>query len=87
MSDGRDFLARIIGALNEASIPHMVAGSFASTHHGVPRTTQDIDVIIDPTTAALEKFVANLKPEYSSSQVRDHPDPRPVSGAPGATVW
>ena len=74
MSDGRDFLARIIGALNEASIPHMVAGSFASTHHGVPRTTQDIDVIIDPTTAALEKFVANLKPEayyVSADAARD----------------
>jgi hypothetical protein len=48
VSDGGDFLGRIVAALNEARIAHMVAGSFASTHHGLPRTTQDIDRVIEP---------------------------------------
>lgn len=30
----------------------MIAGSFASTAHGLPRTTQDLDLVIDPPTAA-----------------------------------
>ena len=60
MSEGGDFLARIVGALEQAQIPHMVAGSFASTHHGVPRTTHDIDLVIDPTIEALRAFVASL---------------------------
>jgi hypothetical protein len=63
MSDGGAFLARIVAALNDAGIPHMVAGSFASTHHGVPRTTQDIDLVIEPTDAALRALVAGLSPQ------------------------
>ncbi|MEO7332170.1 MAG: hypothetical protein ABI193_26575 [Minicystis sp.] len=62
MSDAGDFLARIVGALNEARIPHMVAGSVASTHHGVPRTTQDIDLVIEASGLALKAFVTSLSP-------------------------
>jgi hypothetical protein len=63
VSGAGDFLARIVGALNRAQIPHMVAGSFASTHHGVPRTTQDIDLVIEPTGASLKAFVVSLPPQ------------------------
>ncbi len=39
----------------------MVAGSFASAVHGLPRTTQDIDIVIDPTSlAALEQLVRSM---------------------------
>jgi hypothetical protein len=37
------FLDRIVALLDTASIPYMVCGSFASTYHGVPRATQDLD--------------------------------------------
>lgn len=33
-------LQTIVAALEAARIPHMVVGSFASTAHGVPRTTR-----------------------------------------------
>ncbi len=50
-------LGRVAGLLEAAGIPFMVAGSFASTAHGLPRSTQDLDVVIDPpnetTLAAL----------------------------------
>ena len=48
-------LAHIVAALDAAGIPHMVAGSFASTFHGDPRTTQDIDLVIDPTRDTLDR--------------------------------
>jgi hypothetical protein len=38
----------------------MIAGSFASTYHGVPRSTQDIDIVIDPTRTGMSAFVASL---------------------------
>jgi len=41
----------------------MVAGSFASTFHGVARATQDLDLVIDPTTAALDTLLASLDPD------------------------
>lgn len=60
---GSDFLARLVALLGGAEIPHMVAGSFASTFHGVSRATQDIDLVIDPAGAALETFLASLDPD------------------------
>ncbi len=38
----------------------MVAGSFASTYHGEPRMTHDIDLVIDPSAPALLDFVERL---------------------------
>jgi hypothetical protein len=58
-----ELLAEIVRGLDAAGIPHMVAGSIASTHHGEPRSTQDIDLVIDPTEASLEAFVAGLDRE------------------------
>lgn len=41
----------------------MVAGSFASSLHGLARTTMDIDLVVDPTSQALDHFVRGLEPE------------------------
>lgn len=43
-----ELLDRVGKLLDASGIPFMVAGSFASTAHGMPRTTQDLDVVIDP---------------------------------------
>jgi hypothetical protein len=53
-------LAEIVRDLDAAGIPHMVAGSVASTLHGEPRTTQDVDMVIDPRGGDLQAFAANL---------------------------
>jgi len=58
-----ELLAEIVRTLDAAEIPHMIAGSLASTHHGEPRSTQDIDLVIDPSAAALAEFVAALDSE------------------------
>jgi hypothetical protein len=55
-------LAQVARELDRAGIDFMVAGSFASTFHGDPRTTQDIDLVIDPDRAALDRFVGQLDP-------------------------
>jgi hypothetical protein len=41
-------------------IPYMIVGSFASMVHGDPRTTQDLDIVIDPQPAALEHLLAHI---------------------------
>ena len=52
-----DLLRDLVTALEGAEVPYMLVGSFASTSHGAPRATQDIDVVIDPTPAALDRFL------------------------------
>lgn len=54
-------LHAVITALNDAGVPHMVVGSFASTVHGAERSTQDIDILIDPTPESLEAFTSSLQ--------------------------
>lgn len=58
-------LGDIVHRLDRAGVPHMVAGSVASTYHSDPRTTQDIDIVIDPTPEQLRVFVTGLEqPRY-----------------------
>lgn len=60
-----EFLARLAAKLAAAGVPHMVVGSFASSFHGVPRSSQDLDLVIDPQPESLRRFLADLPPsEY-----------------------
>ncbi len=61
MSGAETFLARVVTALETSGIPYMLAGSFASSHHGAPRATQDIDIVVDPTFDSLDQFLDGLK--------------------------
>jgi hypothetical protein len=51
---------RITAALDQAGIPYMLTGSFASAYYGAPRSTQDIDLVIEATPAQLRAFVQSL---------------------------
>jgi hypothetical protein len=60
MTSQGEILARIVRHLDALGISHMVVGSLASSYHGEPRTTQDIDIVIDPTPDALDRLVEAL---------------------------
>jgi hypothetical protein len=51
---------RITTALDRSDIGYMLSGSFASAHYGVPRSTQDIDLVIEATPEKLAVFVESL---------------------------
>ena len=55
-----EFLRRVADALDEAGIPFMVVGSLASELHGMPRATQDVDIVIDPSADQLDGFLRSL---------------------------
>jgi hypothetical protein len=66
----RDPLEAIVAELDRAAIDYMLAGSFASSLHGSPRTTHDIDIVIAPTRDQLDRFVRELDPElYYVSEI------------------
>ena len=60
MSGARETIGRITAALDSAGARYMIVGSFASTAHGEPRTTQDIDIVVDASPSELDRFVASL---------------------------
>lgn len=55
-----ELLAAALTHLERAAIPYMVTGSVASTYHGEARATRDLDIVIDPSPAALDRLVADL---------------------------
>lgn len=55
-----DVFERITSALNRASIAYMVCGSSASTYYGMPRSTRDIDIIIEANPSQLRILAENL---------------------------
>ena len=56
----QDVFRRIVEALDQAGIPYMLTGSFASSYHGTPRATQDIDIVIAPSPDQLQALVRFL---------------------------
>jgi hypothetical protein len=56
-------LVRLVAALENAEIPYMLTGSYASSLHSIPRATRDIDIIIFPNRDQLTRFVQSLPPD------------------------
>ncbi len=50
--------------LERLGISYLIGGSFASSIHGEPRSTNDIDVVADIRAEHVPSFVALLGPEY-----------------------
>ena len=46
-------LSRLVPALERAQMVYMLTGSVASSAHGTPRSTRDIDIVIAPTRSQL----------------------------------
>jgi hypothetical protein len=64
MNGQKDFLKRLVDALNNAGIPYMLSGSVSSSFHGQPRATNDVDIVIAPTETQLYSFLQSLGKDY-----------------------
>jgi hypothetical protein len=57
----KEFLKDIVSSLEQAGISYMVSGSISSTFYGRPRSTQDIDIIIEAKIENLQELVKILQ--------------------------
>jgi len=57
-------VARIARVFKSLGIPYVVGGSFASSIYGVPRTTQDVDIVADLRDEHIDRLVRELKEEF-----------------------
>lgn len=83
-------LASLAAIFARTGVPYMVAGSFASTLHGEPRTTHDLDLVIDPSAEALLALVAALEAEgyyVDAATARDALVRRAMFNAIASTGW
>jgi hypothetical protein len=54
-------LAATIAQLERAGVPYMITGSVASSYHGEPRATRDLDIVIDPGPAGISRLAGELE--------------------------
>jgi hypothetical protein len=63
-----EFLLQIAGYLETAGIAFMLAGSHSSGVHSYPRTTNDVDLVIEATAEQLDRFLALLGDRYYTNR-------------------
>jgi hypothetical protein len=64
-----EVFGKLRAALESAGVPYFVTGSFVSSAHGIPRSTNDIDILIAPTRNQLSVLMDQLSdPEYYSDR-------------------
>ena len=58
-------------ALNRAGIPYIYVGSFSSNQYGIPRSTKDIDIVVEMPASALEDLNSALGSKFiPEAQIR-----------------
>ena len=53
-------LARVCSLLNKHSVRYLVAGGYACILHGLVRTTEDVDVLVQDDEKNFERIIAAL---------------------------
>lgn len=54
----------VAGTLDGLGVEYVVAGSLASSLHGIPRATQDVDIVARLRSAHIEPFVVALRSSF-----------------------
>lgn len=54
----------VIETLEKCDIDYMIAGSFASSLHGIPRTTFDADIVISADSQKIKEFISEIKEDF-----------------------
>lgn len=74
MTNLSDFVRRLVDVLEGLGLPYMFVGSAASTLHGPPRSTQDIDLVVALTLKDAPRLLAAFPDDgyyVSAEAVRD----------------
>ena len=76
--------SHIAGGLTGIGVAYVIGGSFASSVHGEPRSTNDIDMVADLRQSDIDAFIDAIGAEYYVSLTerllgRPMPRPRPRS--------
>ena len=57
-------LQRLLDILNRLGAPYLIGGSVASGSYGLPRQTNDIDIVADFRNVDMRSFCENLSDEF-----------------------
>ena len=70
IADPLEVTVRVIRALERVGAQYLVGGSLASSLHGVPRATQDIDIVVDLSPTHIPALIRELSREFFVDEQR-----------------
>jgi hypothetical protein len=65
----QELLVDCLRRLNRAAITYYLTGSMASNYWGIPRTTHDLDFVIQLPLSAVAKMASTFSPDYYLDEV------------------
>lgn len=65
-------LIEVTSLLERLGIPYLIGGSIASSVYGIPRTTADLDLVIELRADQLESLAEGLEPAFYVSRQAMH---------------
>jgi hypothetical protein len=65
----RDVFQAVLSAFDRLEIPFLISGSVASSFHGIPRNTNDIDIVADIQRNQLPAFFEVLGPDFLADPI------------------
>jgi hypothetical protein len=68
MLSQHEFLKNVVEKLQQAGIDYVICGSIAASFYGMTRSTEDTDIIIDPSKEQLKEFIKSLGNIYYVSR-------------------
>ncbi|MBI5303043.1 MAG: hypothetical protein HY868_12975 [Chloroflexi bacterium] len=60
----QELFLRVIEILDTLNIPYMVTGSFAVNFYGIPRTTHDIDLVVQIQLTDADRLAREFPPDF-----------------------
>ncbi len=64
MATPAEALSRLLEAFDRLEVAYAVGGSAASSAHGIPRTTLDVDLVVDLRSDQIDALAEELKTEF-----------------------
>jgi hypothetical protein len=59
---------RVVGLLDALGLPYAIGGSLASSIHGEPRATEDVDIVVDVTAERVGELLHGLARSFYVSE-------------------
>ena len=72
MATPAEGFSRLLAVLDRMEIRYYVGGSVASSAHGIPRTTMDLDLVASLSLAQVDEFASLLQPDFYADAAMMH---------------
>jgi hypothetical protein len=61
-------MVEVVDVLETQQVPYLLVGSFSSNFYGIPRSTNDVDLVVELGQQSVLRITTHLGPRYVRQQ-------------------